>query len=162
MKFAHVMLALSLLMSGPALADEASRGEAAKLLDSMGLDATMNGVVTTMLDAQITQTPEMAPYREVMLAFFSKYMSYDALKSDLVDAYATEFTADELRQAREFYASATGQKFISKVPKLTALGAEIGKKHITEHLPELKQMISDETARIRKLQAGSAEKPSQK
>jgi hypothetical protein len=134
------------------MADKASEAEAAKLLDTMDMQTALENVIDAMLDAQIQQKPEMAPYKDVMHAFFSKYMSYSALKPQFVTTYATEFSASELSEARAFYSTPTGKKFLSKMPTLMSKGAEIGTQSIQDHIPELQEAIRNESKRLQALQ----------
>lgn len=154
MKYARIFF-LSLLFgfSGLASADDAARVEAGKLLDSMNMQATLDQAISTTLDAQLAQKPELAPYKHVMLAFFAKYMSYAALKQDMVTIYASEFSASELREIRDFYSTPTGKKAVQKIPSLISKGAEMGAKSVQDHIPELLQVIQQESERIQKLQA---------
>jgi len=145
------ILFCAIAFSGLAVADEAATLEAEKLLDSMNMQATLDGAISTMLNLQIDQKPELAPFKNVMSAFLAKYMSYAALKPDLVTIYASEFSASELRDIRNFYATPSGKKSIEKMPALMGKGAAIGAKSVQDHIQELQQIIKDESERIRKL-----------
>jgi len=157
---AKVMLVLSLLFSGVALADDDAKVEAEKLLEVLNTKVTMDATIATMLDAQIKQNPQIAPYKHVMLAFFAKYMSYESLKPDLISIYSTEFTASELKAAREFYSTPAGKKFIASMPKLMGLGAKLGGDRVQEHMPELLKAVEDEAARLQKLEEAAKPEPS--
>lgn len=151
-----VLLLVVMMFSGVAFADQAARVEAEALLDTMGMQVTLDKAIDVMLDAHIKQTPELAPYRGVMLVFFKKYMSYESLKPDLINIYESEFSASELREVRAFYATPTGQKMIEKIPQLMGKGAEMGARRVQEHIQELKQMINDEEERLKKSQQEGA------
>jgi hypothetical protein len=146
------VLACVVFFSAPALADQASEAAAERLLVVMDMESAMDHVVDAAIDAQIQQKPELAPFRKVMRDFFSKYMSYQALKPQLVDAYASEFTAAELDQASDFYSTPTGKKFMEKMPALMAKGAQIGTQAVQAHVPELQAAIQAEAQRLQALQ----------
>jgi hypothetical protein len=74
-------------------------------------------------------------------------MSYRQLRPKLAAVYAGEFTAEELAQARAFYATPTGRKFIQRMPDLFAKGAQVGQEAVQAHLGELVEMIQAEQAR---------------
>ena len=151
-----VLLLIAITFSCVACADQAARVEAEALLDTMGMQGTLDKAIGVLLDAQIKQTPELAPYRGVMLDFFKKYMSYESLKPDLISIYESEFSASELREVRAFYATPAGQKMIEKIPQLMGKGAEIGARRVQDHIEELKQMINDEVKRLGKSQQEGA------
>ena len=152
------MLTLALCFSGPALADEASRVEAAKMLDALDMANILDSAIDTSLDVQIAANPEMAPYRTVMRAFFAKYMSYPALKSQLVDIYASELSASELAETTAFYSTPTGKKLLAKLPSLMSKGAQLGQQSVQDHIPELQATIKAEAERIHGLQAAPVKK----
>lgn len=145
-------LALALVFSGSAVADDGARAEAERLLDVMHMDDVLDAAIDTALDAQVTANPGLAPYRAVMRGFLAKHMSYAALKPQLVDLYASEFTATELADTIAFYSTGTGQKLLEKLPSLMGKGAELGQQSIQEHLPELQALISEESARLQALE----------
>lgn len=153
MKFAPLALLLaSLVFAGPVFADDAGKVEAAKLLDVLDMQATMDQAVVMALENQLKANPQLAPYRDVMLGFLRKHMSYESLKSDLIELYAGEFTAAELKEARTFYSSNTGKKFIASMPRMMELGAAIGSKQVEKHLPELQTLMQEEAARMQQAQ----------
>lgn len=158
MKFALLAVLLaSLVFAGPAFADDAGKQEAAKLLDVLDMQATMDQAVVMSLESQLKSNPQLVPYKEVMLGFLRKHMSYESLKPELIELYAGEFTAAELKEARVFYSSATGKKFIASMPRMMTLGAEIGSKQVEKNLPELQALMQSEAARIQQSQPADKE-----
>ena len=147
-----LVLTLALFFSGNVMANEASRVEAAKMLDALNMASVLDTAIDVSLDAQIAASPEIAPYRAVMRAFFAKYMSYPALKPQLIDIYASEFTASELAETSAFYATETGQKLLGKLPSLMSKGAQLGQQSIQDHISELEAAIKEEAARIQALE----------
>jgi hypothetical protein len=93
-----------------------------------------------------------------MLEFFRKYMSYKSLRPELVELYANEFSAAELKEMRTFYETPTGKKAIEKMPVLMSKGSQIGVRKVQENMPELEQMMKDETEKIEKKEKGSHKK----
>ncbi|WP_146910308.1 DUF2059 domain-containing protein [Arenimonas daejeonensis] len=158
-RLAIPLLSVLLAFSHAAPAEQSSQRaseahiEAGKLLDVMKADASMQAMMNAMLDAEMQQKPELVPYRKVMTDFFAKYMSYAVLRDDLVAIYASEFTAEELRAAREFYATPAGSKFLEVTPRLIQMSADLGVRRVQENLPELKAMVAAEQARLAQLEA---------
>lgn len=148
-----VMFLVSFFLGAmPAFGDPSTseRDAAAAVLRAMGLERTMMTGASAMVDLQIQQNPTLAPYKEVMLQWAEKYMSWDAVAPALIDLYAQTFTESELKELLAFYKTPTGQKTLTELPGLmqkgAALGVEIGKKHA----PELEQMIRERTEEIEK------------
>lgn len=152
MNIKAVILSAALLCSPFAHADNAAEEEAGRLLDAMGMDTLLQSSIDAMLNAQVQQQPTLAPYQNVMRQFLGKYMSYSALKPQFIELYASEFSAAELAEIRHFYATATGQKALVKMPALMSKGAMIGSQTVQAHMAELQQMIAAESARIKQQQ----------
>ncbi len=151
MKFIQLfILVLLFTTSQVTFADTKSEKEAAKLMDAVGMKSALEQSMEQMLDVQINSNPSLSPFRSVMLKFFKKYMSYDSLKPDIIRIYADAFTAQELTDIREFYASKTGQKAIELMPQLMRQGGEIGAKRVQAHIGELEDMIKAEAERLKK------------
>ena len=151
MKFIQICtLALLLASTQITLADTESEKEAAKLMDAVGMQSALEQSMQQMLDVQINNNPSLSPFRAVMKEFFSKYMSYESLKPDIIRIYADAFTAQELTDIREFYGSKTGQKAIKLMPQLMRQGGEIGAKRVQAHIGELESMIKAEAERLKK------------
>ncbi|MGM0768499.1 MAG: DUF2059 domain-containing protein [Pseudomonadota bacterium] len=154
MNISKVLLLLAFLcVSSTASADTASEKEAEKLLSLVGMEKALEQSMSQMLDLQIQQNPALAPYKEVMLEFIRKYMSYESLKPDMLKMYSEAFTADELKQINSFYATDVGKKTIEKMPTLMAQGSQIGAARVQENIGELQAMIKAESERIQNLES---------
>lgn len=124
----------------------AQRQAAEELLRAMQMEQTATTALDQMMAAQLIQRPELKAVEPEMRSFLDKYMSWAALKDDLADLYAREFSAKELKELRKFYASPTGQKFTGKQGPLMAAGIALGQRRMQEHLPELQQSIAQKLA----------------
>lgn len=144
---ASLTLIVGLAFNSSALADENTEQAAVQLLDAMGMEVVLDGMIEVALKQQIAQNSELVPFKSVMRQFLTKHLSYEALRPKLAAAYAAEFDVKELLQAAEFYATPTGKKFLEKMPLLYAKGAQIGQDSIIDHIPELQQAIQSEVTR---------------
>ncbi len=151
-RLCSISVAVALMVSSLAYSDSATEREAEKLFGLMGMQSAFEGSISQMLDLQLQQNPALTPYKGVMLTFFSKYMSYESLKPDLVRIYVDAFTASELQQINAFYQTEAGRKAIEKMPELMAKGGELGAGRVRENAHELQAMIRAESERIQKLQ----------
>ena len=149
-----VALACSLALSlNPAVAqqadgDAAQLAAASELFQTMQLEKTLGEAIEATVDLQIRQNPAIGPYRAVMLAFFTKYMSWNSLKEDVSRIYVASFSTEELRDLAAFYRTPVGAKSALLMPKLMNQGAELGMKRVQEHMPELIESLEAESKRL--------------
>lgn len=142
-----LFLALFLTTSSIALADNANE-EAEKLFNILGMKSALEQSMSQMLDLQLQQNPNLAPFRAVMMQFFQKHMSYESLKPDMLRIYAETFTGAELKEINAFYSTEVGKKTIEKMPALMTQGAQIGAARVQANIGELQEMIKAEAARL--------------
>ncbi len=128
-------------MSGKS--NKTAKEEAVALFEVMKLSENLEETIVATLDTQIDSNPELLPYRDVMLEFMKKYMSYESLKEDLITIYTSDFSADELKNIKEFYETETGQKCVSLFPELFQKGSELGANRVQENMAELQQMLME-------------------
>ncbi|MBU0550863.1 DUF2059 domain-containing protein [Myxococcota bacterium] len=147
-KLATLLCASALLFSFNALAapDAARLKAAEELLLVMDLEKTFSESIKQQVDLQVRQNPMIAPFREVMLEFFEKYMSWESLKGDMANIYAEAFTVEEIKDLVKFYNTPTGKKASLKLPELASKGAELGMTRVQKHMPELQSMIQKKMA----------------
>jgi len=127
--------------------EQTHRQAAESLLALMDMDKLMNESVDQMLDMQVKQNPAIAPYKEEMKKFLTKYMSWASMKDDMIKIYTAEFTEPELKELLAFYQTPLGKKTVAKMPKLLAKGAELGQQRVQEHLPELQKSIQEQATK---------------
>lgn len=143
----------SLLMTQLTFADTSSEREAEKLLNTMGMEEAMIQSMSQMIDLQLQQNPALAPYKSVMMQFFAKHMSWESLKPEFLKIYSEAFSANELHEINEFYATETGKKTIQLMPLLMAQGGQIGASRVQQNIGELQEMLKTESERLKKLGA---------
>lgn len=143
-KLLAAFIFISLFASPVINATPQTKIEAGKLLDLMNTEKTLNDSIMLSLDSQLAGNASLLPYKQVMVDFMKKYMSYQAMKSDLEDIYAAEFSVAELIELQNFYNTPTGLKSIEKIPLLMKKGADVGQKTVQANLPELYKMIETE------------------
>ncbi len=142
-----LFIVVGLGICSTAYADKAAENEAEKLMNIIGMEQAMDRSMTAMLNMQLQQNPALAPYKDIMMKFFQKHISYQSLKPDLKKIYSQNFTAMELKEINAFYATKAGQKAISKMPMLMAQGAQLGAQRVRDNIEELKTMINEEAKR---------------
>ncbi|HET6372528.1 MAG TPA: DUF2059 domain-containing protein [Candidatus Polarisedimenticolia bacterium] len=158
MKMRTFIVPASLLaLSAVALASPApsAHEQAVKeMFQLMGLERAMIGGATAMIDAQIQGNPAIAPYRDVMLEWAGKYLTWEAMSPGLVKLYMETFSEAEVREMIVFYRTPTGRKALMKLPELMQKGAMIGAEVGKAHQQELEGMVLE-----RQRQLESEKKP---
>ena len=141
--------ALALLLPLNASAQEKTRLDATyELFESMNLAVTVEQTIVQMVDVQIRQEPQIAPFRQVMLDFMKKHMGWEGMKPEMAKLYMDRFTTEEILELKAFYETPLGKKTIRLLPELTAEGAALGQRRVQENIGELQQMIAEEAERL--------------
>jgi hypothetical protein len=156
--FAAALLTGSLAQAAP---DAEAMKQAEKLLSVIGMEKTLTQATTQMVDAQTQQNPALTPFKPVMLEFFSRYVSFESLKPDMVKAYAEEFTTEELKELNAFYGSALGKKAVTQMPAIMAQVAQTGTSRAQENIKDLQAMIEAEAQRLKQEQDKQQAQPAQ-
>jgi hypothetical protein len=121
----------------------ASQAAAAReLFKSLKLQESMDGTAAAMVDSEIAHNPPLAPYRDVMLSWLRKYMTWDAMLPELTQLYSETYTEGEMKALAMFYASPVGQKSLAKTSELLTRTAAIGAKISQPHSAELNAQLS--------------------
>ncbi len=143
-----VLLFFIMTSVGYAAPSASHRQAAEALLDVTGLKTSMDRMITQMVEMQLRQKPEMGPYRDILLQFFTKYLGFNSIKYDFVDIYTEEFNEQELRELTAFYNTPVGKKTITKLPILMQKGTQIGMSKVRLHQHELITMLQAESKRL--------------
>ena len=114
---------------------------ALELLRLTGLERSMVAGATAMIESQAKVNPELAPYRDVMLEWARKYLTWEAMAPALVKIQVELFTEDELKEMIAFYRTPTGQKCLVKLPEMVQRGAAVGAELGKAHQRELEDMV---------------------
>src|SRR5215470_13016094 len=125
-----------------ALGDEQSHRKAAEnLLIVMEVDKSLPKIVEQVVETQMQQNPQLAPQREILQRFLTKYVNWESVNEDTITAYIHEFTEPELKKLTEFYKTPVGKKANEKLPQLAFIAGQLGLKKAQAHQTELRQMI---------------------
>jgi hypothetical protein len=120
------------------------------LFEQMQMETLLKSSIDTMLQAQIAQAPQIAPFEDILRNFFEKYMSWNALRESLLRMYLEAFTQRELEDINSFYSTPTGKKAIVLMPDLVQKGVALGQALVQENMPELQQLIQQ---RVQEMEA---------
>jgi len=144
MKLRILIVVLCLFVPLAARAAEPSPGHVQaveELLRTTKMDTLLDQTIDSVVKAQVAQNSDLAKVEGVMRQFMAKYMSWEALKPQMMALYMDTFTEQELREINAFYKTSTGQKTLTAMPGLFQKGMAIGQKAVQDHLPELQEAI---------------------
>jgi len=125
---------------------------ALELFQSIKLQESIPNTSGAMIDSEIARNPNMQPYRDVMLKWLQKYMTWDLMRPELVQLYTDTYTEPELKQLAAFYRTPLGQKTMAKMPELLQRTAMIGARLGSAHSDELKAAMNARTEELQKAQ----------
>jgi uncharacterized protein len=125
-----------------ALGDEQSHRKAAEnLLIVMEVDKSLPQIANQVVENHMQQTPQLAPQRDILQKFLTKYLNWASVREDTITAYTHEFTEPELKKLTEFYKTPVGKKANEKMPQLAFIAGQIGLKKAQANQTELRQML---------------------
>jgi uncharacterized protein len=128
-----------------ALGDAHSHRKAAEtLLIVMEVEKSLPQIANQVVEAQVQQNPQLAPQREVLQRFLTKYLNWESVKEETITAYTQEFTEPELKKLTEFYKTPVGKKANEKMPQLAFIAGQLGLQKAQANQAELRQMIGDQ------------------
>jgi uncharacterized protein len=111
------------------------------LLLTMNMKQAIDESLEQMLALQLKNNPGLQPAEATLKQFFSKYMSWEALREDYIRIYMEEFTEKELKDMMSFFKTDTGKKMAAKQSILMMKGAQLGQSKVQEHMGELQEML---------------------
>lgn len=115
---------------------------AIELFKVMELPNMMKDLTSTNTDQLIQSYPALKASRKELEKFFEETVGYAALETDLAAIYASAFTESELKELITFYKTPTGRKSTREMPKLYALGADLGRRKVEARQEELQRIVT--------------------
>lgn len=116
---------------------------ASELVRLMNLEQEMMGGATAMVDAMLQQNAALGPYRDTILKWAEKYLTWEEVAPKVTAMYEETYSEAELREIIAFYSTPTGRKVLATSPDLMKRGAMIGAEVAQAHMHELEQMIEE-------------------
>lgn len=122
-----------------------------KLLDSVyaQTDAMMKKSFQSMQVSE-AQKPILNQYAEKSMVIMKEEMSWDSLKAPIVEAYASVYSEEELKDIILFYKTPTGQKVLKKMPELMQVTMSLTQKKIQAMMPKMQRLQKDLEAELAK------------
>jgi len=102
----------------------------------------MNEQLDQVLQVQLRRGPTMARLIAPQQAIMRKYMTYEAVKPDLIKAYTATYSEGELNQLIAFYQTDLGRMMRERTPKVVELTRAATEARMKAAEPELREAIS--------------------
>jgi len=80
---------------------------------------------------------------DAVTEFMNEYLDFESLQADFVEFYVSEYTAEELSELAEFYASDLGQKTIDKQTRMGMKSAQRFQQLMVDHRAEFMEMVQN-------------------
>ena len=122
-------------------ADAAHRAAVQRLLQVTRVREMTEGSLETMLDAQLRQMPQLAPYAGILRDFYREQMDWKILEPEFTRLYLEVFTEPEVRELIDFYQTPLGQKMLTKLPALLAKSNEMSMRRVQAAMPQLMERL---------------------
>ena len=167
MKRLLALFALALCFATSAQADDKTHRQAAEdLMAATKADQTVNAVYAQMdgMFANMVRQMKLSPEQ---LAIAEKHMKRSAqlvrdevtwakMKPEIVGAYVSVFSEDDLKQLLAFYNSPNGKKMVENMPDLMRASMQISQAHMQQLLPKIQTISQDMVKELQAQQAKAA------
>lgn len=136
-------LFLALALSSPAFAGPESLALAEKVVEAGGLKASMEETFMGTIEAAMAQLRKTGgealsqKVTEVARGFFKENYKWEVLRPIYVEAYAAEFSDEELKGLLAFYESPVGKKFVEKNGAMSRKAAMAVNAKMQDKMPTL-------------------------
>lgn len=122
-----------------------------KMLDAVyARSEAMAKQSTPAVESTEAQKSVVSKYAEKRAALMREEISWDKLKSPIIDAYASVYTDKEVRDIIKFYKTPTGKKMLKKIPELTNATVNVLQKSMQNFLPKLQSLQAEMAAELEK------------
>ena len=114
-----------------------------ELFDVMEMKKLYEDTVDEALKAQLAANPSLAEKEKQMRKFFEKYISFEALKDDLIKIYCKYYTDEDIKGLIAFYKTPLGKKVLKQTPQIASESMLIGQKAVQDNMAELIKMLEE-------------------
>ena len=141
------LLLLTLTTTVIHAADNASHKQQVETLFRLTqMEKKIQDSVDSVVQLQLRQNPQLAQHEQAMREFFTKYIGWNALQSDITEMYLSTFSEKELEQINAFYITPAGQKVITALPQLVQQRNQLAMQRLQQNIAELQQIIAPPAA----------------
>ncbi|MBN9381934.1 MAG: DUF2059 domain-containing protein [Chitinophagaceae bacterium] len=106
---------------------------------------TQDNNAVSSAEQTISNAPALAANRDSALLFFSRYMGWNAIKSDARRIYARYYSEKEIDELLRFYSSTAGKKSLTAGYEIPAEINKIATANLQAHVSELNRLLPAKT-----------------
>jgi len=142
--FAGLILLLGFAAGGRLFAQQPLSSHDRAVMDLIKMTKVEQQMATStesVADAMTKGNPVLAQFRDVIVEWANKYLTWNAMLPEVAKLYKETFSESEIRELIAFYQTPIGQKVLVKMPELTQKAFSIGSSIGQAHSDELRQMI---------------------
>ncbi len=155
-----VLVAAVVMGAAPVWAQQDTHLQAAEgFLVAMKVPEQMKQATDDYIDLMLEGQPMMAPYRDTIKAFYDKYVSWDALRTEYLQIVISLWSEQDLKDLTAFFDSEIGQRFVNQQGELFQKTSELGFRAAQEHQDELIANIQAEAEKYQAPAEGMPEVP---
>ena len=114
---------------------------AEQMLLNMRADKVADDVMNNMFQMQAKANPMLEKNKENITGFLKKYMSWEAMREDMINVYMSEFSESELNDISAFYLTPAGKKMAEKQPNIMKKMMQVSQEKIQSHMGEIMNMM---------------------
>jgi hypothetical protein len=103
------------------------------LLDITQAEQKFNSV----LDAFVTNDPNLSLYKTQVLSFINKFVSFKSLRPHIVEIYGDLYTLADINGIIKFYSSPLGKKMVDKEGKADVRLVQLVKTQLDKQMPQI-------------------------
>ncbi|MBD1387828.1 DUF2059 domain-containing protein [Neiella sp. HB171785] len=143
-----LLLSLNVHASDKASAESVERlmelTEVPKMMDAMHAQmTTIFSGMSKQLELTEEQQPAFDKYMRKLANLLQEEMSWDKLRSPMIEIYANRFTEEEIQGLITFYESDIGQSTVKKMPLIMQDSAAISQQLMMNFIPKVKQLAQE-------------------
>lgn len=155
-KFTALLLAGSLLFcaGAPASAQDDNRRKLVEeLLILTNVKENVQELSQRLKDMQMAQIEQMdlppekaeeaRQLQDQIMTILFEELSWDQMKEDFIELYASVFTEEEIKAMLGFYRSPAGQKLNRKMPEIMEKSMVISQKHVRRAAPRVQGVLEE-------------------
>jgi hypothetical protein len=91
----------------------------------------------SVLEAYITNDPSLSIYKTEIMSFVNKFLSFQSLRSHIVQIYHDLYTLSEINGLIKFYSSSLGKKLIENEIKAEIRLTQLIKNQLQKQMPQI-------------------------
>lgn len=107
--------------------------------------------MVSQMDVPPGKESQMKQQFKQLSAQMRSQLSWENIKSPMIEVYSKNFSRDEIEQLNAFYQSPLGRKVLEKAPQLTEFSAQLIQSHFQTIMPKMLEFQHNMTVEFAQL-----------